>query len=60
MEGREKVASILSSSSFLTVYEADVCAAAEKVHDDGGQLLQIVPPGPNGAVSLTTLSITQK
>ena len=36
MEGREKVWSILSSSSFLTVYEADVCAAAEKVHDDGG------------------------
>ena len=36
MEGQKKVASILSSSSVLTVYEADVCAAAEKVHDDGG------------------------
>ena len=28
--------------------------------EDWGQLLQIVAPGPNGAVSLTTLSITQK
>ena len=36
MEGREKVASILSTSRVLTVHEADVCVAAEKVHDDGG------------------------
>ena len=35
MEGRKKWR-VFYQALFLTVYEADVCAAAEKVHDDGG------------------------
>ena len=55
-------ASILSSSSFSPCTRLTCVQQRRRfmMIEDWGQLLQIAAPRPNGAVSLTTLSITQK